>query len=98
MSSVLGYNAYGSHNSEYTPCPISDPGEACQVWRQDRLQELRDQVQGLGLSGDSEVAQLFQKLVEENTEVQLLWERQREGSAQTPWWADGNYDAKAADE
>ena len=55
-------------------------------------------MQGLGLSGDSEVAQLFQKLVEENTEVQLLWERQREGSAQTPWWADGNYDAKAADE
>ena len=87
----------GMKAGDTAPCPFPDPGEACQAWRQNRLHELQTQLHHLGLSDDPETMKLLKTLVEEDAKVQDLWEQQRDGSVQTPWWADGEYDGKAAD-
>lgn len=84
-------------DEEFTLCPFPDPGEACAVWRRNQLRDFKMRVKSIGLENDPEVRKILSLMMDEDARVQEMWERQRDGQSNTPWWADGEYDEAKAD-
>ena len=66
--------------------------------RAPRWLTLRLQARALGIADDPAVLLAVLRMVEDTDALEALARRQRERAEPRPWWADGEYDDKRADD
>ena len=77
---------------------VTDERYAGEMWRRATLREFRWRARCLGVESDPAIARALGEMAALTVDLSEMSETQERSTARAPWWRDGEYDARRAEE
>jgi DnaJ homolog subfamily C member 7 len=86
-----------SHNISQIHLITLNAGEAGSAWRLDKMRDFEFQAKCLGIENDPAILEILNQIKYQTSELENLWEEQKNPEYNRKWWQDGEYDSHRAD-
>jgi DnaJ family protein C protein 7 len=79
------------------PNAVIIAGEAGSAWRLDKMRDFEFKAKCLGIENDPAILEILNQIKQQTSELENLWEEQKNPEYTLKWWQDGEYDSERAD-